>query len=174
MTGAGVFGMLSIEIGREQCADFEAQCVARPEGWPAAQLGTDLVPHSDGFLPEDPPLTIRELLPHLASQDDQYLGYSLTRGGHLELDAYFDGYDSFHCWFDAYALIAWEASRLGGRGWGAFIWDDECVEPVVFELTLSGNGLALVNVDPQNSGELLRQTQARCDAIRSAARAKLG
>lgn len=171
---SGVFGMLSLQLDADRVAAFEATRLIRPEGWPSAQLGTDLVPHADGYLPEEDPCTVSELLAYLGAQDDQYLGYSLRRGGSLELDAYFQSHDSFHCWFGAYTLLAWEAGRHGGKGWGAYIWDDECPEPVVFELAIAPGGVTVTNVDPQNPNELLERTRARCDAIREDKRGKLG
>lgn len=184
MARTGVFGALSLTIPKDRLASWKATAIVRPAGWPSQlTTNTKYLPDYGGRFPDERmlengereiisgeiehPTTVVEVLARMAADDSVRITHAIRLGGSVEVDAYFADYDTFFSWFDAFALLAWEASRHGGKGEGVFLWDEACSEPVVFALTV-GDGVRVDRIDPQNASALNEKWGERFEAIRSA------
>ena len=114
------------------------------------------------------PATVTDILGQLARDERVRMTHTIRMGGAIEIDAYFADYDTFLYWFDAFALLALEASNRGGTGHGVFLWDDACEEPVVFDVAV-GAVVTVNAIDPQNSQKLIDRWSGRFEALARAA-----
>lgn len=122
-----------------------------------------------GELPH--PTTIEGLLEWMRDRHRAqiaYLSVSALADGRCAIEAYFADYDEFVFAFDTWMYPASRAAALGATGSGAFIWDDECEEPVCFSIMLADGVASVEAIDPQDAPvELLPRWQEACDRIRA-------
>lgn len=84
------------------------------------------------------------------------------------MEAYFETYDDFCFAFDTWMVPLVRAASLGATGRGTFLFDDDCEEPVCFDVELAGGHVRVIDVDPQDaSHRLMPRWGQRCEALRA-------